>query len=144
MTLTFRILIPALFALSGCATPGQAKLDAEVSRLCAIDGGIRVYEQVHRAINFRADEGESALGPDYLFKMARRWYTPENTASEFEAKMSRVQISIVRRADAKLLSEMIVYQRAAGDVPGPWHPSSFSCPDIPGGEQALIKETFVK
>lgn len=30
--------------LSACATPSQIIADAEVRRLCEIDGGIKVYE----------------------------------------------------------------------------------------------------
>ena len=67
-----------LLLTAGCATPTQLSLDAEVRRLCAIDGGIRVYEQVKLPaerfnqwgqINFyRPDQGENALGAGYLFK----------------------------------------------------------------------------
>ncbi|MBK7812955.1 MAG: hypothetical protein IPJ52_00920 [Rhodocyclaceae bacterium] len=43
-------LLLALLALlplvAGCATPSQMAVDAEVKRLCAIDGGIKVYETV--------------------------------------------------------------------------------------------------
>ncbi|GIX28412.1 MAG: hypothetical protein KatS3mg123_2293 [Burkholderiales bacterium] len=35
-----------LLLMASCATQTQMALDAEVRRLCAIDGGIRVYEQV--------------------------------------------------------------------------------------------------
>jgi hypothetical protein len=147
----FNLLLLGLPLTTSCAAPIQSELDAEVRRLCAIDGGIRVYEQVKlpsekltqgNYANFRPAEGENALGSEYLFQMSRQWYTPERVANEFQARMSRVRISITRRSDSKLLGEMIVYQRAAGDVPGPWHPTSYSCPEIPGGEHALIRQTF--
>lgn len=36
----------AYLVISGCAAPSQMSADAEVKRLCAIDGGIKVYESV--------------------------------------------------------------------------------------------------
>ena len=42
----FLIFCFSALLLSGCATPTQMVLDAEVKRLCAIDGGIKVYETV--------------------------------------------------------------------------------------------------
>ncbi len=57
----------------------KARLDREVERLCAIDGGVKVYETVtlppdkfdkkYGQINFyRPTQGENALGPEYIFK----------------------------------------------------------------------------
>ena len=43
---TFIALLLLLPVIAGCATPSQIMLDAEVKRLCAIDGGIKVYETV--------------------------------------------------------------------------------------------------
>lgn len=146
------IVTSVLIALMvGCASPTKSELDDEVRRLCTIDGGIKVYETVALPrsdftatgmVNFyRPAEGKNALGPNYIFSMTRHWYTPE-PSGEFSARMSKLHISITRRKDGKLLSEMTLYERAGGDVPGPWHPSSFSCPEIRGGEHALIKKTF--
>lgn len=57
----------------------KARLDQKVNHLCAIDGGIRVYETVtlpadkfdkERRINFYYPaQGENALGPEYIFKL---------------------------------------------------------------------------
>ena len=67
-------VIPAallVLLISGCATPLNVQLDDEVRRLCAIDGGIKVYETVtlpadrfdkYGQINFyRPTQGENAL-----------------------------------------------------------------------------------
>ena len=40
------ISVATAMAISGCATPSQMSADVEVTRLCAIDGGIKVYETV--------------------------------------------------------------------------------------------------
>ena len=54
----------------------KARLDREVDRLCAIDGGIRVYETVTLPADkfnergeiafYRPTQKESALGPEYV------------------------------------------------------------------------------
>jgi hypothetical protein len=36
----------ALMALAGCGSAQKAELDREVDRLCAIDGGVHIYEVV--------------------------------------------------------------------------------------------------
>ena len=151
-----RMVLPGIaftLFLVGCATPTQMSLDEEVKRLCAIDGGIRVYETVKLPSDrfsatglidfYRPTAGEGALGSAYLFRSSREWIS--KTATETSGtKLSRVHISIIRRADSKMLSEMIVYQRAGGDVHGPWFPSSFSCPEISGGEHSLLRSTFAR
>jgi hypothetical protein len=40
------LLLISIVTLHGCATPSQMAADSEVRRLCAIDGGIKVYERV--------------------------------------------------------------------------------------------------
>ena len=148
------IVTSILLALMvGCASPTKSELDEEVRRLCAIDGGIRVYQTVtlppddfaeSGMINFyRPTQGENALGPNYIFSMTRDRFT-KKPSSEFAAQMSKVHVLIIRRVDGKLLSEMTVYERGGGDIPGPWHPSSYRCPEIRGGEHALMEKTFLK
>ena len=49
-----KVLISTLFLvpmISSCASPSKSDLDAEVKRLCAIDGGIKVYEKVKLPAN---------------------------------------------------------------------------------------------
>lgn len=44
---TFLIVLLILPLLTSCASgPSKGQLDDEVKRLCAIDGGIKVYETV--------------------------------------------------------------------------------------------------
>jgi len=152
MKTVFTLTVVILF-LTSCATPTQVSLDTEIKRLCAIDGGIKTYETVKLPaerfgttglINFyRPVEGENALGSDYILKSSRHWISKSGLGTS-DAKLSRVHVTIARRSDGRVLSEMIIYQRAGGDAPGPWFPSTYSCPAIPGGEHALLRSTFVK
>lgn len=133
--------------VASCATPSKSELDAEVKRLCAIDGGIKVYETVklpadkfneYGQINFyHPTQGENTLGPEYLFKQETTYYRQGNP------EMSRSHYQVIRRSDNKLLGETILYGRGGGDLPGPWHDSSFRCPDpVEGEPNALLKSIF--
>jgi hypothetical protein len=49
------------------------------------------------------------------------------------------KVEVIRLADSKLLGESIGYSRGGGDLPGPWQPSSFSCPQEYGDIPLLTK-----
>jgi len=147
---TLTIFLLLLTIVAGCATPSQFMLDAEVKRLCAIDGGIKVYETVRlpaerfdsrwHFINFyKPMQDENALGPDYQFKRDQHYYRQGNP------EMSRIHYQVFRRGDGKLLGETVLYGRGGGDLPGPWHGSSFSCPPYAeAGENILLKKLFIQ
>ena len=141
------ILVAAFFAVA-CAGPSKSELDAEVKRLCAIDGGIKVHETVTLPrdkfnqwgqVNFyRPGDGENTLGLDYVFRREITYYRRGNP------EMSRMHVQVARRADGKVLGELIRYGRGGGDVPGPWHGSSFGCPPgAAGTELELFKAIFL-
>ena len=77
---TLLVILCVLPLVTACAIgPSKGQLDAEVDRLCAIDGGIRVYETVtlppdkfdkkYGQINFlRPTQGENRLGPEYVYQ----------------------------------------------------------------------------
>jgi hypothetical protein len=53
----------------------------------------------------------------------------------------KLSFRVVRRIDGKTLGTATSYARRGGDVPGPWHPSSFGCPpqsDISNLNQQLF------
>lgn len=143
----FILMLWFLPIMASCATPSKSELDVEVSRLCAIDGGVKVYEMVtlppekfnkYGQINFyRPTQGENTLGPEYIYKWEKHYYKQGEIE---EAAMWRDYIKIIRRSDGKLLGESISYSRRGGDIPGPWHPSSFSCPPTaqPGLEASIF------
>ena len=137
--------------LTACATSIQAELDAEVKRLCAIDGGVRVFEAVklpssrfseQGQINFfRPDQGENALGPEYIYKWTTHYY---KRGEENEVAMWRSEHRIIRRSDGKVLGAGVRYSRRGGDVPSPSHPSSFTCPPISRDQPSLESSVFLK
>lgn len=135
----------AIVLLSACE---KDRLDAQVRELCAKDGGIKVYETVKlppEKFNqwgqpnfFNPTQGENALGPEYLFKEDRHYYRSGNP------QMSRTQYQVFRRTDSKLLGETVLYARGGGDMPGPWHESSYICPNPKdSGDVALLTQVFV-
>lgn len=123
--------------------------DRQVRELCAKDGGVKVYEPVKLPTErfdkwgmvdfYRPTQGENALGTDYIFRLDVHYYQRGNP------EMSRWHYQIIRRSDNKLLGETILYGRGGGDLPGPWHDSSFRCPDPnKAGEVSLIRQVFLK
>ncbi len=108
----------------------KARLDREVKRLCAIDGGIKVYETVKLPVDRFDKDGsvrilaKSLAKPidEYYYKSSKRYQKKGNP------ELWQSNYKIYRRSDNKLLGESILYVRRGGDIPGPWHPSSFSCP----------------
>lgn len=120
----------------------KARWDREVNRLCAIDGGVRVYETVALTpekfdpkfgqINFYDPiQGEGALGPEYIYKWEIHYYKKGHPVSKGaqEIAVRRDHVLISRKSDMKLLGEVVKYHRAGGDLPGPWMPSSHHCPE---------------
>ena len=142
----FTLLLLPLATACSSGPIAKAALDDEVRRLCAIDGGIKVYETVKLPadkfnewgqVNFyRPTQGENALGPEYQFKREMTYYRAGNPS------MSRVSIRVYRKSDQKLLGESISYGRGGGDLPGPWHDSSYHCPSE-YGDQALFRKIFI-
>lgn len=142
--------------MASCATPSKTELDAEVKRLCAIDGGIKVYETVKLPpdkfnqwgqVNFyKPTQGENALGPEYVFKWNMDYYHQGQPAlNPGEISMRRDHVLILRKLDMKLMGEVIMYHRAGGDLPGPWMPSSYHCPGaLEANEIILMNRIFIK
>ena len=129
-----------------------------MDRLCAIDGGVRVYETVALTpekfdpkfgqINFYDPiQGEGALGPEYIYKWEIHYYKKGHPVSKGaqEIAVRRDHVLISRKSDMKLLGEVVKYHRAGGDLPGPWMPSSHHCPGVlDANEGILMKQIFLK
>ena len=142
---TLIIAIAMLQLPAGCE---KASLDQQVKELCAKDGGVKVYETVTLPAEkfnqwgqpnfYKPTKRENALGTEYIFKEDRHYYRRDNP------EMSRTHYQIFRRSDSKLLGETVLYARGGGDMPGPWHESSFTCPDPnKAGDVALLAEIFI-
>lgn len=136
----------------------KARLDREVDRLCAIDGGIRVYETVTLPtdkfnewgeINFYmpTQKTEDTLGPEYIYQWNTHYYKKGDPVSQGaqEVIMARDHILVFQKLGMKLLGELITYHRVGGDLPGPWMPSSYHCPDKSvARELLLLNRIFVR
>ena len=140
------LLIPIF---SSCASPSKSELDAEVTRLCAIDGGVRVYETVRLPAEkynklldafgrlwIPSDESLK-LEDEYYYKREHFYYKKGNP------ELSSSRHKIIRRSDGKILGESIRYARGGGDFPGPWHDSTYICPD-PTSQPSLESSIFLK
>lgn len=137
------VLLTAALLLTGCE---KARLDQQVKELCAKDGGIKVYETVKLPAErfdqwgmvkpYDPTQGEHTLGPEYVFKSDVRYF------KRGSPEMWSTHIQIFHRESNKLLGESIRYSRRGGDLPGPWHESSFACPRD-AGQELLIRSVFI-
>jgi hypothetical protein len=145
-TLKYSLVVLSVSLLaSGCTTPIQAELDAEVRRLCAQDGGVRVYETV-KLPSDRFDQfgkiriplkADAKPADEYYIDWSVHYYRRGNP------EVSRDDFKIIRRSDGKTLGQAIYYGRGGGDRTGPWHESSFKCPD-PTKQPSLESSVFVR
>lgn len=128
--------------LVGCE---KARLDDEVRRLCAVDGGVKVYEKVvlppsrfdkNGVINIPS-KNDAKSSDDFYYESGT------NYLKKGDPDLRRDHTKIIRRSDGKILGESIYYARRGGDIPGPWHPSSFGCPQI-GSEPSMESSIFLK
>ncbi|MDK9705272.1 MAG: hypothetical protein OEL20_19275 [Sulfuritalea sp.] len=136
MRIFYGLMIASLF-LVGCE---KARLDQQVKELCAKDGGVKVYETVTLSTDMYdryartnwilPDKSDAKPTDDYYIEIQRHYYKTGNP------EMSRRQYRIIRRSDEKVLGESISYGRGGGDLPGPWHGSSYHCPS---GESLSIE-----
>lgn len=129
-----KLVVVSVMAISGLMLGGCEKyrLDAQVRELCAKDGGIKVYETVTlvaekydayaRTNWILPDKSQAKPSDDYFTVTDTNYYRTGNP------EMSRRQYQIIRRSDGKVLGESISYGRGGGDLPGPWHDSSYHCP----------------
>jgi hypothetical protein len=111
----------------------KARLDREVKRLCAIDGGIKVYEIVRlRAEEFDARGRINVPAKEYM-KPADEYYLDSESIFLIQGnpRLVRINFKVIRAKDRKVMGESTRYARSGGDPPGPWHESSFSCPPSP-------------
>ncbi len=143
---TLTALALSALGLSQCGWVQKVKLDREVDRLCAIDGGVRIYETVTLPKEDFGPDGEvfpqyradvrsgGGLGPNF------RWASVTTKLVDGNPSLIRLEQAITRTQDGKLLGARTVYVRGGGDLPGPWAASSYSCRDVP---LDLVQKVFV-
>jgi hypothetical protein len=124
-------------------TAEKDRLDAEVRRLCALDGGVNTYETVALPSE-RFDQFNSVHVPDTRYAKPTDDYYYERSTEYLvrgNPDLLRFHTKLIRRSDKKLLGEGISYARRGGDLPGPWHPSSFMCPQDVNVASKVFKRT---
>lgn len=104
--------------------------DAKVRELCAVDGGVRVYETVELPEEMFDKYGVVKIPLKKDAKLKDKYFYESNIYfyQKGSPEIWRLHYQIFRRMDNKQLGEAISYARRGGDIPGPWHESSFSCP----------------
>lgn len=126
--------------------------DTEVRRLCAIDGGAKVYETVP----LPADQVDSRglvkiigskvlVAPGYTLSFKKHYYKKGDVPAGSVSSMYQFRITLTRNTDAKLVGESKFYQRVGGGyldlLAG--MPSHFECPAIlDADEYALARAVF--
>ena len=148
--LTIALLFLLSFVSSCGATPSKNELDAEVKRLCAIDGGIKVYEAVLLPVQKSGEKDQLNIptkqnfGPsDKFFYTWDVQYIKRGRPEDGETDLARSQFKLYRAIDNKIIGESIAYTRRGGDIPVPVHPSHFTCP-TDSGIVALKKHVFIR
>lgn len=138
-------MVALALVVSACE---KQRLDQQVKELCAKDGGIKVYETVKLPPDrfdqwgmvkpYDPTQRENALGSEFVFRSETKYFKKEPPT------FIRHHYQVIRKTDGKVLGETVSYGRGGGDLPGPWHSSSFVCPEISvAGPNALLKAVFV-
>lgn len=99
-----------------CASPSKSELDAEVRRLCAIDGGINIYETVKMTRKKFIQWGQINFIDPLRWRM--RWVqiiykSEEHPYREGNLSMARYRHQVLRKSDRKLLGETTSHVRGA-------------------------------
>ena len=113
------------------------RLDKEVDRLCAIDGGMRIFETAKLPASMFAEDGRLSVPlraeDDTRFGYFRRGDQKAlaGPGQAPGARLLRSQIQIVRTEDGRVMGEVVIYTRGGGywleGVPGIGHGKN--CPE---------------
>jgi len=151
---TIKVLsFAAIFALIAWLPAERFYWDMQVRRLCALDGGVKVYETVE----LPADQFDSSgrvhirgdkilVGSGYTVRTQQHYYKKGDVPVGNNSSMLQFRVAIVRNSDGKILGESIVYQRAGGGFLDQLAdaPSHFECPSIAeSDEYAVMKRVFI-
>lgn len=137
------VIIAALWFGGAFWEVGGKKLywDAKVRELCAKDGGVKVYETVELPQEMFDKYGNLNLPPKDNIGPKDQYCYEWNTHSfrKGNPEIWRDHIRIIRLKDKKIMGEAIGYSRRGGDLPGPWHESSYRCPQAWNLESSIFK-----
>jgi len=160
---TWRALLALILVAAsagGCAVPGlQAYWDAEISRLCEKDGGVRIFSKVtvtHADFVAGIDGGivplrwSSRQDEPYFVIPDRRRYprlvvyeSPEirTTLHGWNPEVWRSERRYMRASDNELVATSVSYFRIGGDIVVIDHPTGIHCPKA--GESNELAKMFV-
>ncbi len=135
-TYPMKIFLSLLLAIivfplvTACVTPQKNLVDAKVRELCEKDGGIKVYERVKLPAERFTKRGSIRIPAKSLANPDDEYYYESSMHYLQKGNPELIQLRnwVYRKSDSKLLGENTTYIRRGGDLPGPWHPSSFVCP----------------
>jgi hypothetical protein len=107
------------------------RLDKEVDRLCAIDGGVRIYETVRLPASKFHELGQPLVpqgGKDdtgFGYYKRLQTITLEGPGQAPGAQLIRNQSQVIRTGDGKVIAEVVWYTRSGGywleGLPGVGH-----------------------
>lgn len=139
------LLLASLLACAACSSEAD-RLDAEAQRLCAIDGGVKVYETVVLPPDKFNELGQALvpLGKDdrgwgyYVKSEEKKLFGEEGTP-----KLIRFVESVVRASDGKTMATSVSYMTGGGELlRGPIQYQLKVCPPLAG--QRLADRVFMK
>ena len=136
------LAIIVLPLLSACATPSQILADSKVRQLCEKDGGITVYETVKLPADRYDQYIRDIKSKNYIRPTDEYYLDGESiTLKQGYTRIIRNKYQIIRVRDGKVMGESVRYSRSGGDIPGPWHGTSYGCPSLPSTLESSI---FIK
>lgn len=143
------VVVGAMATLAGLLWLAQGEkwlADQQVRELCAKDGGVRVYETVTLPAERFDKWGNVGIPEKSRAKQTDEYYYESEIHyyQEGNPTLLRSRSWVVRKSDGKVLGEAVSYGRGGGDMPGPWHGSSFHCPPIAETEGKLESSIFLK
>jgi hypothetical protein len=143
-TRAWRVILIAAPLVVACAGPSKSDLDAEVRRLCAVDGGVKVYETAVVPTSMKQPDGRLRIPFKQQMRAGDAYYLESDTTyyRRGDPEMWRVESRVVRVRDGRVLGTSVRYSRRGGDVAGPWHPSSYTCPAISRDQVSLEEAVF--
>lgn len=134
-----RLLLPigiaiALIAYLGPNFYRNYQMDKEVDRLCSMDGGIRIFEQVKLSKIYFDEFGNPIIsnsinkkvGPsEYFLEASTKRIVPGDPRGVGSPTLLRSVGKAIRLSDGKVLGEAVGYSRFGGVPDGPWQPTSY-------------------
>jgi hypothetical protein len=127
----------------GVPTFNKWRADKMVDDLCSKDGGVKVYESTSLPSTMFNEYGQPKIrfvaktGADKNISETGLYFSTEqfdivgnpNAGDISKLVVWKSKIQLRRSSDGRVLGETVMYARRGGDAFGPWHPSSYSCPN---------------